>query len=564
VRGFLSPMTAQITGVAIEYSLHGDHWLPRLRSMEGSANILFAKVPMQIDQRFEYRSINGPDTLPKIDTTRLPPLTARQSGSTRRDSIRAADSTRRVTVGPAKFGVRTNDSPERQRRADSIRAANKARDEAHEKRMIAVADSLDRGLPVAGVIPGSAAARECDSTGVHTAYLRRFATAMPVAVRIPCDLNKLVHSPDLPKSIYDPGEQLFDSKDRDQMMSEALGMAAQAPISFGALPPASYAFGLPMTRYNRVEGFSTGLQVTQELGEGLSVGGTFRFGLGDKNPNVDLTAARTNLKTTIRVTGYHHLVSASDWGNPLSFGSSFSALLFGKEEGFYYRASGAELTWTRGETSKAEWRLFADDERTAAVTTGFSLAHGVTGDTFPANIVATEGRFIGGGLHLVHNHGIDPRHFRAFSELRLEAAKGDSMYGRAAAELTLSEGTPFRTAIGVTLSGGSSVGFVPAQRQWFLGGTQTVRGQSADVAQSGNAFWLTRLELGRDNPGHRSTIFGDLGWVGDRTRMQDVGRPLSGVGYGESVFDGILRFDVARGLYPRKQWRFDLYLDARF
>jgi hypothetical protein len=30
------------------------------------------------------------------------------------------------------------------------------------------------------------------------------------------------------------------------------------------------------------------------------------------------------------------------------------------------------------------------------------------------------------------------------------------------------------------------------------------------------------------------------------------------------MFDGIVRFDVARGLYPRKQWRFDLYLDARF
>jgi outer membrane protein assembly factor BamA len=319
-----------------------------------------------------------------------------------------------------------------------------------------------------------------------------------------------------------------------------------------------------MMRFNRVEGFSNGVQADQQLGEGLSAGGTFRFGLADRDPNIELTAARSNLRTTVRLTGYHRLVSASDWGNPLSFGSSFSSLFFGKEEGFYYRATGADLTWSRGETSRAEWRLFADNEKTAKVQTGFSFAHGITNDTFPSNIVATEGNFFGGGLHLVHNHGVDPRGFRTFSDLRLEAAKGDSLYGRAAGELTMSEGTPFNTAVGITLSAGSSVGFLPVQREWYLGGSQTVRGQSVSVAQSGNAFWLTRLELGHDNPGHRTSIFGDLGWVGDRTRMSAVGRPMSGVGYGESIFDGILRFDVARGLYPRQQWKFDFYLEARF
>jgi hemolysin activation/secretion protein len=128
----------------------------------------------------------------------------------------------------------------------------------------------------------------------------------------------------------------------------------------------------------------------------------------------------------------------------------------------------------------------------------------------------------------------------------------------------MSMGTPFKTAVGVTLSAGSSLGLLPAQRRWYLGGTQTVRGQSPSIAQSGNAFWLTRLELGKDYPGRRSTMFGDLGWVGDRDHPTDVGRPMSGVGVGQSMFDGIIRWDVARGLYPRKQWRFDLYLEARF
>jgi len=563
VSGFLSPMTAQITGVAIEYSLHGRHWLPRMRSMEGNAQLTIAKVPMRIDQRFEYTSVNGPDRLPRIDTTRLPPLAFR-SITARRDSLRKVDSTRRARVAAMSPDEQRADAIERERLRDSTSAARKVRSDARDAHMKAATDSLDKGLRVTGLTPGSAAAAECDTSGIRTAYLRRFATRMPVGVRIPCDLNTLIHSPDLPPSIYDPGEELFSKKEGDEMMSKALDMAAQAPISLGALPRASYAWGLPMMRFNRVEGFSNGVLVDQQIGAGLSVGGTLRFGLADKNPNIEITGARSNLSKTIRVTGYHHLVSASDWGNPLSLGSSLGALLFGKDEGFYYRATGAEATWSRGATSKIEWRLFAENQKTAKMETQFSAAHRSSRDTFPTNITATEGTFIGGGVHLVHNHGLDPRGFRTFSDLRAEAASGDSLYGRVAGELTMSTGTPFKTAVGLTLSTGSSIGALPAQRRWYLGGTQTVRGQSADIAQDGNAFWLTRLELGKDAPGHRSTLFGDLGWVGDRNHLKDVGRPMSGVGYGESLFDGIFRFDVAYGLHPRKQWKFDFYLEARF
>jgi hypothetical protein len=39
---------------------------------------------------------------------------------------------------------------------------------------------------------------------------------------------------------------------------------------------------------------------------------------------------------------------------------------------------------------------------------------------------------------------------------------------------------------------------------------------------------------------------------------------MSGVGTGVSFLDGLFRFDVARGLYPRKQFRVDLYLESKF
>ena len=73
VKGMLSPMRMQITGIAIEYSLmQGRFWLPRMRSMTGDALFVFARVPMSIDQRFEYRSVNSDISLPRIDTTKLP------------------------------------------------------------------------------------------------------------------------------------------------------------------------------------------------------------------------------------------------------------------------------------------------------------------------------------------------------------------------------------------------------------------------------------------------------------------------------------------------------------
>jgi hemolysin activation/secretion protein len=149
------------------------------------------------------------------------------------------------------------------------------------------------------------------------------------------------------------------------------------------------------------------------------------------------------------------------------------------------------------------------------------------------------------------------------TDLRFEGAKGDSLYGRAALDLTASHGLG-RLAGSLTVAGGSSIGGLPAQRRWYLGGSQTVRGQSPDTTQSGNAFWLTRAELGSNDAGLRPTIFADFGWVGDRSRISEIVRPMSGVGAGVSFLDGLFRFDVARGIYPRKQFRVDLSLESKF
>jgi hypothetical protein len=532
VKPMITPMKAELSAVAIEYGLHeGRFWLPRLRLAEGSAQVSFMHVPFKMEESFKYNSVNAKDTLPAIpqsaDLRRMPPdsLTDEQRREWR-DSVRTATRVHaRAVRDSIRNGTKNPDAPRRYSECDTS-----------DSRVV-----------------------------VQSRY--RYEEQLKVAVRIPCDLSKLERSPDLPASIYDPGEELFGAKELESLKAEALSLGAQAPLSFrlraGLLPPPTISYGPSMMRYNRVEGLSFGGSIEQQFGGGYSGTVVGRLGIADREPNVELTAARSNVTQTVGLGVYNHLVSASDWGHPLSFGSSFSALMFGRDEGFYYRATGVELTGSRaasfGGGTRLEWRAFTEQERNAAVNTTFA----VNGGHFPANLIARRGQYSGFGARVTNMRGLDPKGFRLFTDLRFEGAAGDSVYGRGALDLTASQGLG-PLAASVTVAGGSSVGGMPPQRYWYLGGSQTVRGQSPDTTQSGNAFWLTRVEIGQNDAGMRPSIFGDLGWTGDRTKMSQVGRPLSGVGAGVSFLDGLFRFDVARGIYPLKQFRVDLYLESKF
>ncbi len=514
VRPLISPMRGQVSAIAVEYGLYqGRFWLPRLRSAEGDAQVSFMRVPFKFEQSFKYASVNAFDSLPVIQVAQSdePP-----------DSLSEDD---------------------REKWRDSVR------DVRREVRR-AVADSIKAGLKQS----------ECDSTGSHVITRRSRESGVRTAVRVPCDMKVLANSPLLPKSIYDDGEEIFGSSERDALVKEALSMGAQPPFAIGAIPP-TIKWGLEFTRFNRVEGLSSGVLVEQKLGAGYTASLLGRIGHGDLEPNGELTLARSNLSKTVRATAYNRLVSAGDWGNPLSFGSSVSALLFGRDEGFYYRASGAEIEWARERGARLSWRVFAERQRTAEVEINRAL-----GPAFRPNLVARTGQYAGVASRFIHSAGLDPNGFRMFTDLRMESAMSDSasaVYGRGALDLTFTRGMG-SIASAITVSGGSSAGPLPAQRQWYLGGAHTVRGQRADTAQRGSAYWLGRLEVGTAMQGVRPVVFGDIGWVGSRALWRDAGRPMSGAGVGVSALDGMIRFDVARGFFPEQRTRVYVYLDAKF
>ena len=393
---------------------------------------------------------------------------------------------------------------------------------------------------------------------IRTQY--RSDETLRIRVVTPCDSIALAHSPELPKSIYDDGETVFGSAERDALVAEALTLGAQPGFAPQRM---DISYGLPYTRFNRIEGFSTAIAADQVLGGGYSVHALFRLGAADLSPNGELSLDRTDGRRTIGVGAYRRLVASNDWGDPLGLSSSLSALLFGRDEGFYYRNWGAELKGQKDYGLINTWRLFAEQQLDATVQTEFSVAHpsGVKGTL--TNIDAVNGKIVGLAFGHHSSIGLDPHGFRALTDIKLEGGAGTFDYSRGSVQTTLSHGLGRAVDGALTLGGGTSGGHLPIQKQFFVGGVQTVRGQRAGAA-IGDSFWMTSAELGTGWPGFRKIVFGDLGWAGSRTNFAHPGRPLSGAGVGASFMDGLIRIDVAKGIYPEKAVRTNLYVEARF
>jgi hypothetical protein len=515
VKGMLSPLKGGLQLITIDYSLFdGRFWLPTVRAAEGRAQASFIRAPVVFEERFIYESVNEPVMVGALIDSVLRRPNVREL----RDSLNAAGVT-----GPAR---------------DSI-VALRLRTPMDSARAVRTAVCTD---PKAGsLIPSG-----------------RYGSVLPVVVRIPCDLASLATSKELPASPYDSGEELFGVAGREELR-QALDFDLQA--GWGP-QPITTEFGLRQTRYNRVEGFSTGLRLRQELGQGFAWESTLRGSLGDRQLNGELRGQRTTGTSTWSAGVYRQLVSSNDWGTPLTFGASFANALYARDEGVYHRAWGGDVQWRRERKGRTTVRLFAEQQWSAPVTTRWSLFRGNGDDRFIENLVADRGTYVGAALRWQRSFGLAPRGWRLDSDLRLEGAGGDGEYGRGALDLAVSHGLPFDLIGSLSGAAGSSVGDVPPQRLWYLGGLQTVRGQTAATV-AGDAFWMVRSEIARGTA-FRTSLFADLGWAGARDAIAETGRPLSGVGVGFGALDGLIRLDVARGLYPREQWRVDLSLGARF
>ena len=512
VKPMISPLRASVDAISLEYGLYNQRfWMPKLQVLEANAQVSMMHVPVQMEQRFTYASVNGLDSLPKVPTApvRIAVL---------RDSLKKAgvDSVTRDSL---------------------IKQFRKTREETAKGQR----------------------AKDCAAGDTYTRMQTRYNGTLNIAVQMPCDSTKLANSKEFTGSLYEPGESVFGTGDIDEL-KKALSFDLQA----GWMPQKPVVeWGLPYTRFNRVEGLSTGLETRMTLGRGYTAVVGARGSLSDKQLNGDLGLERTNGRSTFRGTLFRRLSVASDFGSPLSFGAGLASLLYAGDEGFYYRSWGGELSGVTPRLGRTEWRLFAEQQWNAPVATRFTLLRGANDDRVLPNVVADKATEYGAAVRIQKGWGLDPNGFRTNADVRAEGAAGDFDYGRGLLDLTVSHGMPFGTQMAITGSAGGTTGTAPAQRAFQLGGLQSVRG-IAPGTMSGDAFWMGRGELALDRSAVKPVVFGDVGWAGNQKDFGKPGRPMSGVGAGVSILDGMIRFDVARGLYPTKAYRLDLSLEARF
>lgn len=518
-KALLNPLRGSIDAVTAEYGLHnGRFWLPAIEVLEGSGQMSFMHMRLKVEQSYAYTDVNGREPVAAFKVADADTADAT-------DDTAQSDSTRRVRA--------------RHRRAvhDSLKAAH---------------------------------GDDCRAGGETVSITREFNGTLPIFYAVPCDTAALTHARELPP-VFSTAEEVFGMKQRAELMG-ALRAVTQVPIAPGAIH-LRYGLGEGLTRYNRIEGLSIGIAADEELGGGLSASALARIGSADLSPNGELSLRRESGTRTTTIAGYRRLAVANDWGNPLGFGASLSALLFGRDEGFFYRTTGAEVQRTHTGVTPLTVRLFAEHQSNADAETSFSLAHTLGGDDFRRNIRATTEDVAGLGVRVTHTFGYNPVGFRLLLEGRGEASlartrdngagmRSDS-YGRAALDLTASRSLFDKLAAALTVGGGTGTDRIPPQRLFYLGGPRSIRGLDAGTG-AGNTYWMVNGELGTARGAARPIIFADMGWAGDRSTWRDPGRPLAGAGVGLSILDGIFRIDVAKGIHPAQAWRANLYLEARW
>jgi len=375
-------------------------------------------------------------------------------------------------------------------------------------------------------------------------------------VRIPTDTAALLASSSLPPPFGASHDTLITAGELEQL-THGLGDLPQAPWQLHARPP---RWGL--ARYNRVEGLSLGARGELDLGR-LRLDGATRIATSDAEPDLQAGVLRETGTARIRFAAYRRLAAVDPTARSLSIGNSLGALLLGRDDGDYFRATGAELTIAPAVTlpQRVAVRLYAERQRRALKRTDFSFPHALHDDhVFRPNILADSADQLGASLTLRTQQGIDPERPQWTADVTVDGSVGTYRFGRASSTLRVAAPLGPRIAGAIELAGGVADGVVPVQSNWYLGGPGTVRGYGGNAA-SGDAFWRARFELANRWPAARVVLFADAGRAGPREHLSLV-RPLTGIGIGASFIDGLVRFDLTRATRSPTGWRLDFYTDA--
>jgi hypothetical protein len=276
-----------------------------------------------------------------------------------------------------------------------------------------------------------------------------------------------------------------------------------------------------------------------------------RFGLSDLRPTAALTLRRDGPVGRFDLAGFRTMREVEPWTSGLGIGNSLNALFVGNDDGEYYLASGGALayTWNYGPLRNVHLRVGYEYQESVTVATSSAIA-GLWGDgTFLPNRPVWEGGYLHGLLRRKDRVGfvqIDPG-----VEL-LAGSRGTAV--RAWAGVSV----PFTVSrFGGRLQARAAMvrGDSLPQLAVRVGGPQTVRGHDYGV-RVGREGWAAQLDIAVA----RSRLLAPVVFVdiGD-TFAAD---PLIGTGVGLSILNGLVRFNLSKGVRPDGDIRFDLLFRA--
>ncbi|HEX8674307.1 MAG TPA: hypothetical protein VF710_20580 [Longimicrobium sp.] len=493
---------AELDFVAIDYGFWDRRWwLPRSVAARGVAHFGGRRFPLSYERTYEGYQVTG-DTLAAAPTRQSVAEGAVATPPRCRRQITAS-----INIGS---GVQSDSSWEA----------------AWDRQMAEMA---------------AADTAKSDSTTADSTRAPKCTQAF-VVTRAPG--TDLVSGPAFPAGIYDEKEGAVSEQDL-RTLTDLVRDLPGTPWSIGK--PGVRLLSPETIRFNRIEGLSVGPRASLPLGP-AELRAEVRAGttgeIGARLAGIHSTAA---LRT--EVAAYRGLEAVAVPSQPFSLGSSASALLLGRDENDYFRATGAELRLSPAATRRQRWdvRLFAEHQRGVSARTDVSL-RGAFDDGFDAreNVLAETLDQAGATVRVRASRGDDPSRLRTRAELELHGETGGATFGRPLLRLGAEGPVGAGVGYGLSLAGGTGFGEVPVQRFWQIGGATTVRGHDP-ASMRGETLWLARAELTRGAPMMRLSLFGDAGWAGDAADLWDA-RPLRGMGVGVAFLDNLVRFDLAQGL----------------
>jgi hypothetical protein len=343
----------------------------------------------------------------------------------------------------------------------------------------------------------------------------------------------------------------------DDLRRQALALRGQLPAELigSATPLFSIDRFADLLRYNRAEGLAAGAGISWPLGGPyvtLAVRGRYAF--TDQRLQAAVALRRDVIGGRTEMSLFREMTDADPLAHGLGPGNSFRALFLALDDGSYLFAQGVEVRREFSYRNAADVSLGI---RFAQERAPNHLAHaalhqllGGRGDFAPLDPVRP-GTFttVTAGI----SGGLVPTSWKVGAEVTTGAgATAGRLWAAASGELR----GPGSLQIALNGWAGAGAGDSVPQREFRLGGTQTLRGYEAGTFRGPSAY-AGSVDVSLRRRGLSPVVFADVGQASERG-VTFHGDPRVSVGAGVVALGGLVRVHAARPVASRAPWRFDL------